>query len=277
MNFFDPRFLIPRSKILKMLSIGNRYNASLVWEELGEEIWRSTTTASEFIERVTINEYGIQVITNLENLETAGVFASAGILDNVYNMMFLKDVDVSMIQANFVNSAVEKVSNTLVLWGVTGFCSSMFENIQCRGQLDIVDMKIPQHVTCDICVSGMVHLENNSGDLSGLLEGITCDTLFLADQTLTSDEVRSLSEMLQSRVRKLILKKCEVSSLEFCSLLLDSYDGQGCCEIIELEDFGNGIHFIKDNLTPWVDSNGWTMMTSYGNIDLDLQIKRSAF
>lgn len=40
-------------KIFNTLSLWDRYNASLVWEEMSYETWRSIPTIEEFISKLT--------------------------------------------------------------------------------------------------------------------------------------------------------------------------------------------------------------------------------
>ena len=56
-------------KIFNMLGIGSRYNASLVWEEMTTETWKSIPTEG-LISRLTQQN---ETICNLDDFEAAGV------------------------------------------------------------------------------------------------------------------------------------------------------------------------------------------------------------
>ena len=74
---------LPKRKIFKMLSIGSRYNASLVWKEMAEETLRYILLSnSEFTTKLNNLYIDYLEIVNLECLETAGVFAEVGRLDS---------------------------------------------------------------------------------------------------------------------------------------------------------------------------------------------------
>ena len=81
MNFSDLPD-VPRRKIfkyMKMLSIGNRYNASLVWQEMVHDTQRSIPPVAEFVKPSLENNGLILIVESY--VETAGVLASSGHLD----------------------------------------------------------------------------------------------------------------------------------------------------------------------------------------------------
>ena len=85
MNFSDLPD-VPRRKIfkyMKMLSIGNRYNASLVWQEMVDDIQRSIPPVEEFVKPFLHGNDVILNVDSLEDVETAGVLASTGHLGSL--------------------------------------------------------------------------------------------------------------------------------------------------------------------------------------------------
>ena len=64
-------------KIFKLLDIGSRYNACLVWKEMTDETWRSIPYNRALTRRLK------KGVTNLGDLEIAGVLAHAGRLDSL--------------------------------------------------------------------------------------------------------------------------------------------------------------------------------------------------
>jgi len=265
---------------MKTLSIGNRYNASLVWQEMVDDIQRSIPPVEEFVKPFLHGNDVILNVDSLEDVETAGVLASTGHLGSLV-MLNIRYVDVSNIPVNIINNLTKAVRGQLSMFKVLGICFSMFENIQCS-ELNLIRIEIPEQVTKDICVRGNVTLANISGDVSGFLDSMTCDNLKMCNITLINSEIKSLTEMLQSRVRELEFFPCRNLSLEYASIF-DNYDGQGRCERIEFQGFVSRIEVIKENLVPWTDSKGWTMMTKNrspiigeAEMEMILEIKRSA-
>jgi len=263
---------------MKMLSIGNRYNASLVWQEMVHDTQRSIPPVAEFVKPSLENNGLILIVESY--VETAGVLASSGHLD-LLDQLYIRNVDVSNIPVNIVNNLTKIVRGSLIFREVIGFCFSMLENIQCS-ELRLIRMEIPEQVTKNICVRGDVTLANIFGDISGLLNSMTCDCLNLCNKSLTNSEIESLTRMLQSRVRELEFSPCRNLSLEYASIF-DNYDGQGRCERMEFQGFESRIEVIKENLVPWTDSKGWTMMTKNrspiigeAEMEMILEIKRSA-
>jgi len=128
--------------ILKMLSVGSRYNASLVWKELADEAWRLIPTFEEFCEMRTDMDSHHQNRKNIENkhlkifnmddLEMAGVLASAGHLDFLRILDLTDDVDLTNIPFNIVNSLFKVVRNELTIDSAAGFCFAMLDNINCK-------------------------------------------------------------------------------------------------------------------------------------------------
>ena len=186
-----------------------------------------------------------------------------------------RNADISNIPVNIVKNLTKIARGSLRFTKVIGICFSMLENIQCS-ELRLIRMKIPEQVTKNICVRGDVTLANIFGDISGLLNSMTCDCLKLCNMSLNNSEIESLTKMIQSRVREL-----GNLSLEY-AYIFDNYDGQGCCERIEFRGFKSRIEVIMENLVPWTDSKGWTMMTmnlgAMGEAEMKmiLEIRRSA-
>ena len=110
-------------KIFRMLSIGSRYNASLVWEEMTAETWKSIPAVDQLITNLGLDDHQADNewhrITNLDDLETAGVLASAGHL-NSFKKLFIYDIDVSNIPVNIVNNLMKNGRGFLWLYKVRG-------------------------------------------------------------------------------------------------------------------------------------------------------------
>ena len=80
-----------------------------------------------------------------------------------------------------------------------------------------------------ICMNE-VNLDGLSGNVSEFFKRITCDELSIGGMKLYEDETRSLSEMLQTRVKKLTLNR---ATLDY-NLLVANYDGRGHCDTIRI-------------------------------------------
>jgi len=260
-----------KSKILEMLNIGDGYNASLVWEEMADEIWRYIPT--DLIEQWK-PRYGTStvVIDNLYDFDESCVYACVGLLDSgIKRNLNIINIDLSSVPINIVKCLATKVER-LKLMNVAGFSLAMLEETlpeHFRGlgldnvtlhvqekqeknhklrlldldnlggdvreffnsisfdhmsELSLGHMKIPQQVKR--IKAHHIYLNCLSGDIIGLLDNITCDTLTIEDMKLSNDETRSLIEMMKDRVR--VIKFEEGASLD-CSLLTN-YHGQGLCE-----------------------------------------------
>ena len=254
---------IPKIKITKMLSIGSRYNLSLVFPEMEGEVRRSITPFLQFLSKVYFEE---TIIEDLSNLETTGVLASYGYLEELINSLELKDLDVTNVPSNILSSLTRVVRKRLNIHKVTGFELSMLSNLRCK-ELMLSFLSIPTSVTQEINVKNCYLLHRISGNLCGLLDSITCDTLHMAEiDDATSD---SLSKMLPSRVRELELRNYQDKQLILD--LLAKYDGKGRCNAINFYDNASSTEF-EENLTLWATANGWRL-----TVDPDgrkFQIKR---
>ena len=171
-------------KIFNMLSIGSRYNASQVWEEMAEETYKSIPTDGDGLIRRLTNKEGTDTyyqtkkipkihIAKVDDLELSGVLALTGHLELVEDLTF-SNFDFSSSPSNIVNGLTKIVTGTLAFTNyVTGLCSSMMENINCKG-LYIYKMTVPAQIPSDIRVSKSVTLDKVFGNVFGLLEAITC-------------------------------------------------------------------------------------------------------
>ena len=219
---------LPKRKIFKMLSIGSRYNASLVWKEMAEETLKSIFISySEFTTKS--NDMKL-FVDNSECLETAGVLAAVGRLDSKKEL-WIQCIDLSSAPVNIVNSLMKVARDRMDLAAVNGLSLSMLENIQCKKVL-IYDLTIPSQVKQKINISGRVFLRSVNGDLCGLFENIKCDVLNI-DMTLSTVETRSLTEMFNRRLRILEVmttNRTTENALDYP--VLKNYDGQGQCQKI---------------------------------------------
>ena len=118
-------------------------------------------------------------------------------------------------------------------------------------------------------MSGNIRVKNVSlnclfGDATDLLDRITCDKLTINSMSLSIDETRCLTEMLNSRVRMLTLKQSTVKTLE--KSFLTKYDGEGHCQCIQYECYvGNENQIYWKNevkemfqmIKTWANSKAW--------------------
>merc|ERR1719342_1388552 len=110
-------------------------------------------------------------INNFEDLEYAGVLASAGYITHVDELR-LYYVDVSSIPFNIINSLVKIVDNKIFLASVEGWRTSMLNDANCEDlfiwdvMLDSAPDKRPFKVL-------NVDLINVTGDLQGFMECLT--------------------------------------------------------------------------------------------------------
>jgi len=240
-------------EIFNLLSISNRYNASLVWREMSYETWRSIPTVEELKRRLT-DKFGRIAIQNLNDLETAGVLASAGYLEPLTDLhVLIRFIDVTNVPFNIVNSIAKVATSFLVLKKVTGLNLPMLKNLNCE-ELRLQDLPAPLHLNQDISVNGKVTLIKVSGDISEFLDNITCEDLQFHAMKLNNCDVWSLTKMLNRRVR----------NLTFFGELLDpsiiaNYDGQGQCERMLFKDNPDIISKIKEHLSPLAYSKGWNI------------------
>jgi len=254
-------------KIFNTLSLWDRYNASLVWEEMSYETWRSIPTIEEFISKLTGQNDTTLRIKSADDLEKAAILASAGHLHSIEKLA-LQEIDIENVPIKLVNCLAKVVKDQLRLWKVTGLWFSMLENIGCK-KLIFKNMTIPEQFSTNINISGSVSLSFISGFVNGLLDSITCDSIkieYSKDTSLDGD--KAMVEMLQRRVRE--LEFWDVKPFNYS--LLENYDGQGHCERMKFTDTQFGINTTKENLLPWSESNGWKV-----TIDdrINFEIKRS--
>ena len=138
-------------EILNYLSIGSRYNASLVWQETMDETRRFIPTNEVMEMMVEDNDDAYFCFETLEDLERAGVVATAGHLNSVRHTV-LEGIDVTSLPTNIVNSLFKIATGLVELRGVKGLKFSMLNNIECL-ELELTDIKIPEQVKKNISVS----------------------------------------------------------------------------------------------------------------------------
>jgi len=243
---------IPKMKIMKMLNIGDRYNFSLVFPEMEGDVRRSIPPVLPFLSK----ELGLTIIDNLSDLESAGVLASYGYLESI-KCLQLDDLDVTNVPLNILSSLTRDVRIWLIIHQGAGLELSMLGNLNCEN-LELSFLSIPTPVTQEIHVR-FCGLHQISGNLCGLLDSITCDTLIL-DNEFDDVTCDSLSKMLPSRVRKL-----ELSIRYKDPLFLDflaKYDGMGRCSSITFTYEKNNSTEFEENLAVWTTSKGWTVVVS---------------
>ena len=92
-------------------------------------------------------------------------------------MLTLHNIDVSNIPVNIVNNLLKIVRVFLWLYKVSGLTLPMLKDIKCA-YLELREMTIPEERgdTKNVSVScGKVGLHGFSGNVSGLLDSITCE------------------------------------------------------------------------------------------------------
>jgi len=88
---------------------------------------------------------------SLDNLQTAGILASAGNLESL-NTLDIQFNDVTNVPINIFNSVAKVVKYFLYLNEVTGLNLSMLKNLHCKN-LKINNMPVPAHLNQDISVN----------------------------------------------------------------------------------------------------------------------------
>ena len=119
-------------EILSYLSIGSRYNASLVWQETMDETRRfiPTNEVMEMMVGVEDNDDANFCFETLEDLERVGVVATAGHLNSVERIVLL-GIEVTSLPSNIVNSLLKTARELVELTGVKGLNFSMLNDIEC--------------------------------------------------------------------------------------------------------------------------------------------------
>ena len=242
---------VPKRKIfecINKLSIGCRFNASIVWEELADETKKAFLTNERLIQNLTGSS---ALIDNLEDLETASVMAFAGHLDSVTNLR-LRHIDVTSIPINLVNSLFKVVRGELMFNNVSSLCFSMLEDIKCE-ELSLIDMAIPTQEKRDISVSGEVFLKNITGDLSALFESLICDgmnSLEINDIDVSDVPTTIVNNLAKSVRRKLVIWRM----VSFSSSILEN---------IKCEDLDLGDMTIESQMTQDLNINGTVILLRY--------------
>merc|ERR1719300_1128015 len=93
---------------------------------------------------------------------------------NLVEKLYLEHIDLSDVPVAIFNNLAKTIRGKLRFSRMTGFSTSMLDNIKCE-ELDIHNMEISSQATGDTIVCGKVSLKNLSGNLSGLFEGLTRD------------------------------------------------------------------------------------------------------
>jgi len=264
---------IPKMKIMNMLNIGSRYNFSLVFPEMEGDVRRSIPPVLPFLS----NELGLTIIDNLSDLESVGVLASYGYLESI-RCLQLDDLDVKNVPLNILSSLTRDVRIWLIIHQVAGLELSLLGNLNCEN-LHLSFLSIPTPLVTQAIKVRFCGLYEITGNLRGLLDSITCDTLDLSlnfDDEFVEANCDSLSKMLPRRVRKLELGFTTTNYKKEQSLILDllaKYDGMGSCNEIIIYKVTNSTDF-EENLAFWTTSKGWTVVNSCGWTGY-FQIKRA--
>jgi len=142
------------------LNLSSKYNLSLVWKDMAHELWRS----------IDVNKRWENIV-DLEDLEHAGVLASAGYMirpKEDWLSIDLKNVDVSGIPENIINNLAKIVNYGVYLRGVKGWRTSMFNDANCRS-LIAKNMHLESGPEEKPVICKFVSLENVRGDWLGLI------------------------------------------------------------------------------------------------------------
>ena len=197
---------------------------------------------------------------NIRSLTLNEISGDVGGLLNLFGhltsleKLYLEYIDVSKVHLNIVNSLFKVVKKKLTLFNVTGFHASMLKNIKCE-EFELQDCLIPPQDTqvlfnTQVCVNN-VTLDEINGDVIGLLKNLTCNGLAILNVKLSEDELRSLVEMFQHRLKKLIIHESFDFSIDYSPLT--EYDGLGCCKSIVLKNYNT-----STPLDSWADSVDWS-------------------
>jgi len=242
-------------KIFSLLSIGERYNASLVWKEMSDETWKLIPSAEDLIKKLSDRYLWLEIKT-LQDLGFAGVLASAGHLDSVKKLYF-ENIDLTIVPINIIGNLAKTATRVLFLNGVKGFNFSILANIKSK-MLGLKDMTLPENISQDISVESEITLGNVSGNVIGFFERIKCYELLIKEMSLNKEESLSLAGILDSKVRELQIVDgtCDVS-------LLANYDGQGrCSRMMFREKYYDRLQDIikYENLVTWANTKeDWTV------------------
>ena len=155
--------LLPEIKnmILKKLNLSSRYNLSVVWKDMENEFWKPIDVKKRWL-----------CVTTVEDLELAGVLASAGYVDTVKSLLLVR-VDIFDIPSNIINNLVKVVKESIILRNVTGWRTSMLSDVKCK-YLTISDLELASGSDIrPIVVSHRLKLDNVRGDLEGLFRSTT--------------------------------------------------------------------------------------------------------
>jgi len=149
-----------RRIIFTNLDFGSQYNLSLIWKDMADEFWCNVDVGKRW-----------RSINNLEDLEYAGVLASAGYITHV-DVLSLYHVDVSSIPVNIINSLAKIVDNKIFLASVEGWRTSMLNDANCE-DLFIWDVMLDSAADKRPFKVLNLDLENVTGDLQGFMESLT--------------------------------------------------------------------------------------------------------
>ena len=159
-----------RRIVFKKLDLSSKYNLSLIWKDMADEFWRNVDVEKKLSE---INNFDRHTIYNLEDLEYAGVLASAGYITQVDYLSLFK-VDVSSIPVNIIINLAKIVKKRIYLVFVKGWRKSMLNDAYCE-RLIILHMMLDsdsQAAKRPIKILD-VTLEDVTGDLHGFIESLT--------------------------------------------------------------------------------------------------------
>jgi len=187
--------------IFEKLNLSSKYNLSLVCKDMAHEFWRSVDVDKRW-----------ESINNLEDLEHAGVLASAGyriMTRRDWLSIMLDDVDVSGIPENIINNLVKIVNNRIWLSGVKGWRTSILNGVNCE-RLIISDMHLETGPEKKLLIRGFVRHVNVRGDCHGLFNRLRTDEIKtnlirLADMEIKGLEDTEDSQNMNLEIRKLIL------------------------------------------------------------------------
>ena len=202
------------------------------------------------------------VLKNIDDLVTAGMMSLAGKIESVDNLS-IRWIDLTNVPIGIVNSLIKIVKGMLMFEeGVDGLCICMLENIQCEELTFSRAVKLPEpsEMQQDFCFNGKITLIDMCAikGMSEFLNFTTCEHLILDDVSLKSEGIKSLTDMLKERVRKLSLCGLTTGELGF---ILANYDGQGQCETFFFAHFHDlyDIGSIESTFLHWAKLKGWNV------------------
>ena len=151
---------VPMLQIMEMLSIGNRYNISVVWPEFG--FWGPMPKSPDLLTRIESQDTAHYIIDNVCDLELAAVLASTGQFEPV-DKIFIENLNLSDVPSNLIRNLMAIIRCEVILNRVEGLKFQMMDCLNCE-VIHISNSTIPYQETIKISVKRW-KLSDISGDV----------------------------------------------------------------------------------------------------------------